>query len=266
MKFALAGVGYIAEKHLQAIKSVDGELIAVCDVNDSVGILDKYFINTEFFTDHNEFEKYLSNNLPDYLVICTPNYSHINYLQMADRLDIQSICEKPLVIHPTGLNLFKDTNAIVQLRYANSLEKIQPMYNGEIEIKYSTPRGSWYHKSWKGDDNLSGGLLTNIGIHLFDLMIYLFGKPSKPILEYQTYNEIKGNFLAGNTLIKWHLSVNPIYEPLRKINDIVLNMEGLHIKAYQEIIKGNGVKKENVKQSLELINEYRTISKSIPVL
>lgn len=265
LRFALAGVGFIASRHLEAIKAVGGELIAACDVNDSVGVLDKYFINTKFFTKPDEFEKCLNNNIPDYLVICTPNYSHIDYLQMADRLGIQSICEKPLVIHPIELNLFKDTNAIVQLRYADNLEKIQPV-NGEIEIKYSTPRGDWYHKSWKGDDNLSGGLLTNIGIHLFDLMIYLFGDPSEPVLEYQTYNEIKGNFLAGSTLVKWHLSVNPLYKPLRKINDIILDMEGLHIRAYQEIIEGQGIKKENVKQSLELINEYRTISESIPVL
>lgn len=263
LKFALIGVGFIAPRHLEAMKAVGGDLIAAYDVSDSVGILDKYFFNTKFFTKELHFSNYLFNNRPDYLTICSPTQYHLAHLYLADSLGVKAICEKPLVLNIYDYDrVYDDVYTILQLRYADNLERIQPI-NGEINIEYSTPRGDWYHKSWKGSSITSGGLLMNIGIHLFDLMIYLFGKPSEPILNYKNYTEAKGNFLAGSTLIKWHLSIDPLHKSLRKINDVVLNMDNLHTRAYEEIIKGNGIKKKDIKQSLELINEYRILSENI---
>ena len=265
MKFAIVGIGYVASKHLEAIEAVGGELIAACDTRDSVGILDKYFLNTKFFKDDYGFETFLRGNLPDYLVICTPNFTHIDYLQMADRLGIQSICEKPIVNYLSELDKFSDTNCIVQLRYSPTVQLIQPR-EGVVRIIYYTPRGDWYWKSWKGDETLSGGLLLNIGVHLFDLMIHMYGAYSEPILIKDANLTKAGEFMAGQVKVKWILSVASGLFPIRNINGLEVITYGLHTKAYEEILAGRGIKKQDVKQSLELINEYRKLSKNIPVL
>lgn len=260
IKFALAGVGYIAERHLQAIKAVGGELIAACDTKDSVGILDKYFINTQFFLNRKHFGDYLFENRPDYLVICTPNHEHKSYLYLADDLNIEAICEKPLITSMEDYYAIADnTNCIVQLRYAENLQDIKPI-NNKIKVQYFTPRGAWYHKSWKSNPILSGGLIANIGIHLFDLMIHLYGGPSEIKLMVDNPETKVGLFKAGEITIDWVLSISKDKIPQRLINGIELRTEGLHIKAYKEILAGRGIKKEDVKKSIELINEYRSLS------
>lgn len=261
MKFSLAGLGYVSPKHLEAIKSVGGEVTAVCNMHDSVGILDKYFPKAELFLNKEEFAKYLKDNKPDYLSICTPNNTHLDYLILADGLGIKSICEKPVVIYPNQLELFSDTNVILQLRYASNLDKIIP-FQDKVYITYNTPRGKWYHKSWKADKDRSGGLLINIGIHLFDLMIYKFGQPSHPKLYKISDSYAEGSFFAGAVEIKWTISIYDFIKPERVINGVNLEFKDGHIKAYREILAGRGIKKEETRKALELINEYRSISKN----
>lgn len=249
MTFALAGVGFVAPKHLQAIKEF-GELVAAYDVRDSVGILDSYFPSAEFFTDADEFEEYIKG--VDYLVICTPNYTHLDFLKMGERINAETICEKPLVLNVNELDQFKDSNVILQLRLHPELDKI---CGDKVNIEYITPRGKWYHKSWKGNKNLSGGLLLNIGIHLFDLMIYKFGKPHDSELYHWAGTSAKGRFFAGDTEINWHLSLIGD-KIIRDINGIDLsNTKDLHIKSYEKILSGQGFKKKDIYLTTKLIND-----------
>ncbi|MEL6649759.1 MAG: Gfo/Idh/MocA family oxidoreductase [Bacteroidota bacterium] len=197
--FALTGIaGYIAPRHLQAIKETGNELIAAMDPHDSVGILDRYFTDVSFFSEFERFDRHLerikrdgSRNAIDYLSICSPNYLHDAHMRLALRLGADAICEKPLVANPWQLDALEQLEAespgkiypILQLRVHDqilalreALEKEKKDEKYEIDLTYMTSRGAWYLYSWKGDVDKSGGIATNIGIHFFDLLIWLFGK------------------------------------------------------------------------------------------
>lgn len=256
MKFAIAGIGYIAIKHLNAIKSIGGDLLYAHDIRDSVGILDSYFPKAKFFIDIDKFKKVI--NEVDYLVICTPNYTHIGYIELAG--DTKVICEKPLVLTTSEYERIKDVdvNVILQLRY----NKIPKCEDKKIVIDYCTPRGDWYFSSWKNFKFKSGGLITNIGIHLFDLMVYNFGKYSNSKLFYSSDKIAEGFFNAGEKEIFWKLSIHEKYGMKRTINGYPLdikeiNGKDLHTLSYEEIINGKGFKKEDVLESIKLVEEYR---------
>lgn len=263
-KFAIAGIGYIAYKHLEAIQKVGGELIAAIDVRDSVGILDNYFPDCKFFRDMPEFENYLEEDRVDYLTICTPNHCHLYYLTMADRVSAEAICEKPMVQSLEWLHMAtNNANVILQMRedapVVNAIKSIQ----SDVYIYYSTPRGDWYSKSWKGNDELSGGLLTNIGIHLFDLAIYCFGKPSKPKIYEYTDTHSAGEFYAGKKRVEWYLAIDRKTKE-RSFNNMEIGLrKDLHIESYNKILMGKGWHKKDIKPAMELINDYREIIKNL---
>jgi len=252
MQFALAGVGFIAQKHLESIKAIGGDLVAAYDIRDSVGILDSYFPNAEFFTDADEFEEYIKG--VDYLSICTPNHTHLDFLKMGERIGAETICEKPLVLSEDEFDLFNDSNVILQLRLHPELNKIT---GDRINIDYVTPRGKWYFKSWKGNPQLSGGILMNIGVHLFDLMIYKFGKPHSSKLHYLGKDSASGQFYAGDTEINWNLSLKGD-KIVRNINGVILDSpKELHIESYKEILNNKGFKKKDIYLTTKLINDTR---------
>lgn len=200
-KFAMTGVaGYVAPRHLRAIKETNNILIAAHDPHDSVGILDNYFPMANFFTDYERFERHLTklqqndSTKIDFLTVCSPNYLHDTHIRLGLNLGADVICEKPLVINPYNLDLIekvelhsgKKVYTVLQLRYHPSLIELKNNIQENLSTKkllvhlaYITYRGNWYYYSWKGDEKKSGGLITNIGIHLFDLLIWLFGSVKK---------------------------------------------------------------------------------------
>jgi UDP-N-acetyl-2-amino-2-deoxyglucuronate dehydrogenase len=257
MKFALCGMGYVAKKHLQAIKDVGGEVIAILDPNDSVGFIDSYFPNADYFDEEIDFWEYIKGEV-DYVVICSPNYCHFHQIQWAKSIGAKVICEKPLVLTMDDLESLNtidgDVSTILQLRLHPEIKKLKITDGHHVVINYSTPRGKWYFKSWKGDKSKSGGLLMNIGVHLFDLMFHLFGDLKKikgfTLLE----NEAAGIFEFDKATVEWRLAL--FGEMSRKMlidgKEINFTNIDLHTESYKEILAGRGFK--DVTKSIGLVN------------
>ena len=188
--YALVGLaGYIAPRHLKAIKETGGELLVAHDIVDSVGGIDKYFPEALFTLSPAYFTSYLKTMKPDYLVVCVPNYLHYKYIQKGLKYCREVICEKPLVINKNDLRKLlpynKRINLIMQLRSHPGVKRIIKWYpNNVVDVTYFTFRGDWYRKSWKMDKAKSGGLLYNIGVHIIDILIYLFGRVNKVLVTY----------------------------------------------------------------------------------
>jgi len=277
--FALmGGAGYIAERHYKAIRAIGGNIIAICDPSDSVGVIDKYFPECDYFKSPEQFERFLcqasmgiQNNI-DYLVICTPNYMHDTHIRMGLSYGMDVICEKPLVINPRTLvpiKKFENGNhvySVLQLRYSEKLigikHELENMDNTEVTITYIAPRGSWYDYSWKGDEIKSGGIAMNIGIHLFDLMIWIFGS-NYVIKEVKKINHgIKGKITFGNNTVNFLLSTHGeqnkkiIYN--HKIYDFSENFTELHEEVYSAIVAGSGIGIDSCMDSLKLVQDIRT--------
>ncbi len=272
-RFALIGAaGYIAPKHMQAIQDVGGELVAALDPHDSVGILDKYAPKCQFFTEEHRFRWFLDKNHVDYVSICSPNYLHYEHIMLAIGAGANVICEKPLVINPDNLQQLKQfcqgikIHPILQLRYhpLNLLKRLISHTDLKIIAEYSTYRGPWYQYSWKGDPQKSGGLAVNIGIHLFDLLIYLYGNVKKYILIKKDQCEIIGVLKLEHADINFHLGIREQKtnrhiearykeDGLNKLTVLNLNnSEDLHTKCYQEILAGRGLTIEDAEPSLIL--------------
>jgi UDP-N-acetyl-2-amino-2-deoxyglucuronate dehydrogenase len=280
-KFAIIGVGgYIGKKHLDAIKYNNGEIIAAFDINDSVGILDSYSLNTLFFKKEIDFFSFISNNSIDYISICSPNYTHFDYIQKSLYYKVDVISEKPLVIDTNHIDALialekiyhQKIYNIVQLRLNPDVQKIKnnivQNHKYKINVEYITPRGDWYFKSWKGDYSQSGGLLMNIGVHLFDILLYLFGKPLNFKVLLNQKNKIKGTLTLNNAEVEWFLSLDPkdlkqqTNQPHRKIfiDDTVIdlneNFNNLHRQIYHDIIfYQKGFMINDVKDSILLISD-----------
>ena len=255
--FALIGAGgYIAPKHIEAIKANGCELIEIVDVNDSVGIIDRYFPNCKF-----------SNKLttkPDYVSICTPNFLHYDHIKEAIKKGCNVICEKPVVLQSHQIDELKaladlkgvSVNCILQLRLNPMVELLKEyasLSNGnKIEVTYHTPRGDWYTKSWKGDVNKSGGKLFNIGIHLFDLLTHIWG---------DVYDVSDGIIYFRKSIAYYSLSTsfNDAKEPVRefKVDGMVLDLTkgftDAHTLSYERILEGKGFDITEAKKSIELI-------------
>jgi UDP-N-acetyl-2-amino-2-deoxyglucuronate dehydrogenase len=271
-RFAIIGVaGYVAPRHLKAIRDVGGTLVAAMDKSDSVGILDQYFPDAAFFTEFERFERHLAllkqaGKGIDYFVVCTPNYLHDSHCRFGMRMGADVICEKPLVLNPHNLvglqNLETETGkkvyTLLQLRLHPELQQLklrleqEPSSFHQVNLQYITPRGQWYQYSWKGDVSKSGGLVTNIGIHLFDLLIWLFGPIIRSEKTLDTPQKAAGLLILKNASVNWLLSTNRDDLPehsgqsLRKLEvdgELILMDEhfgDLHSKAYHDIIEGNG--------------------------
>jgi len=288
-RFALIGAaGYVSPKHMKAIKEVGGELVVACDLNDSVGILDSYFPECEFFTREEEFINYIKRNNIDFLSICTPNHMHMNHCLMGLNLGVDVICEKPLVVEDWNLSYLKIKEQktgkkiynVVQLRYDENIilmkEKYKNIPNLKVNIIYFTPRGKWYDKSWKNDIDKSGGIITNIGIHLFDLLLWMFGD----VKSYSLYNikrkSVSGYLYMERVIIHFFLSIDPkhdiSFKPLRfmsilgDLDDDIIdldNLPNLHTDVYKNILKGNGYGIEDIEKSIKLTYEMgKEIEKS----
>ena len=307
-KFALIGAaGYIAQRHMQAIRETKNRLCAVADPADSVGILDRYFLDTRYFPEIERFDRHLekmrhgsADNKIDYVSICSPNYLHDAHVRLALRSGCTAICEKPLVINPWNLDQLtqveKETGGrvftITQLRLHPSLAGLKSAIEAErretpllpkkkVVLKYITGRGPWYHLSWKGNEERSGGLVTNIGIHFFDLLIWLFGEVKNVTVTTKTPLEVAGELSLAHANVSWLLSVDFDRLPFKAtpgentthrsitINDVEVEFdEGfstLHTRSYEEILKGNGFGIEDVRPAIELIHQIRhaPVSRSV---
>src|SRR6185369_11595368 len=229
--FAIIGVGgYIAPRHLKAIKETGNRLVAALDVNDSVGILDRFFPDVPFFTEFERFDRYVEKlrrqegeNKIDYVSVCSPNYLHDAHIRFALRIGANAICEKPLVLEPWNLDALQEleqesncrVNTILQLRVhpalialREALQKETRSSKHEVILTYITSRGPWYMHSWKGNQDRSGGVATNIGIHFFDLLIWLFGPVLSNDVHFADDQKTGGVIELERANVKWFLSIN----------------------------------------------------------
>jgi len=261
MNFALIGAaGYIAPKHMKAIKDTGNDLVACLDPHDSVGILDSYFPECKFFTEFERFDRFVSKNDIDYLSICSPNYVHDAHIRYGLRNNMKVICEKPLVINPKNIDFDENVFSVLQLRYHPEIMKIKSAE--QIILDYYSPRGNWYDFSWKGNKYKSGGLSMNIGIHLFDMLLWKFGQPKEYRVITKEKENLNGILCFKNTEAHFNLSIQE-GSPLRMLwadstaIDLSKGFENLHTKVYEEVLKGNGITVKEAIPALELAYELR---------
>ena len=278
MKFALIGAaGFIAPKHLNAIKEIGGELVAALDPHDNVGILDSYFPECVFFTEFERFDRYCSKlrttfQKIDWVVVCSPNYLHDAHCRFGLRIDANVICEKPLVLKEKNLDELKIVEEVTARRIFTimQLRLLKPItaYTTDAYIQgnmmYVTPRGLWYDYSWKGIIKKSGGLATNIGIHLFDYLIHSFGTPVKyDLSEMNTPRTVSGKMYFEKAEMNFYLSLigNMPYRVIkidgRRQPLHFPNITGLHNVSYKRIVNGNGFGIEDVRTSIRLCEDMR---------
>lgn len=266
MNYVLIGVGYVAPKHLTAIKATGGTLIAALDKHDSVGILDRYFPECEFFTEFERFDRHCEKikEQIDYVVVCSPNYLHDAHIRFGLRIGAKVICEKPAVLNPWNVDeLIKmggEVNCILQLRLHPEIQNLTVERPASGRLIYHTPRGKWYNQSWKGSVEKSGGICTNIGIHLFDLLLYKFGAWSAFQGE-TTKDESRGILHFPHLPISWDLSIKGIPERKLIIGDRVFDFtkgfDDLHTLSYQRILEGKGFTLEDARPAIELVSKLR---------
>jgi UDP-N-acetyl-2-amino-2-deoxyglucuronate dehydrogenase len=281
--FAMTGVaGYIAPKHLEAIHETGNDLLAALDPHDSVGILDKYFPDCSFFTEPERFDRYLEklrkqNKGVDYLSICSPNYLHDAHCRLALRVGSNAICEKPLVINPWNLNQLKELEeeygkkiyVVLQLRFDSTIQELKKriINKHKVKIRYITPRGIWYSISWKGNEQKAGGLITNIGIHFLDMVLWLFGKAESYVVEEATEKKIKGRLWLEKASVEFFLSTDKddiikgesfrsiiIDDQEIKFGD---NFTNLHTEVYKDILSGGGFGIEDARPAIDLTHLIR---------
>lgn len=290
--FGLVGAaGYIAPRHMQAIKETGNALITAYDPNDSVGILDSHFPEARFFTEFERFESFvdgLKKDSPlDYISICSPNYLHNAHSRFALRSGADAICEKPLVLDaeeiPALIDYEKQTGKriynILQLRLHPSIialrEKVaqNPDKIFDINLTYLTSRGNWYFESWKGDTAKSGGIATNIGVHFFDMLQWIFGEKTGSRIHCHQPDVAAGYLEFKQARVQWFLSVNAKYLPQnvvekgqRTYRSILIEGEelefsggftDLHTQSYQHILQGNGFGLEEVLPCISMVEEIR---------
>lgn len=287
--FALLGAaGYIAPRHMRAIQENNCNIVAAIDPFDSVGIIDSYFPDAYFFTEIERFDRFIdkiknTDSKVDYFSVCSPNYLHDAHIRLALRNRCDVICEKPLVINPDNLKylqkLEKEYNkkvyAILQLRHHPKIvslkESIGNKKDNFVKLDYITSRGKWYLSSWKGDDKKSGGLAANIGIHFFDMLIWIFGDVVSNEIDIKTEDTITGLLKLDRATVDWKLSIDSTKLPesavllnSRAYRNISINgkpleftkgFTDLHTISYKNILKGNGFGIEDTVKSLEVVNK-----------
>jgi UDP-N-acetyl-2-amino-2-deoxyglucuronate dehydrogenase len=261
--FALIGVGYISPKHLKAIKDNRCNLVAATDPNDSVGVLDNYFPDTEFFKEIERFDQFTEGKV-DYTSICTPNYLHDAHVRLALR-NGHAICEKPLTLNHTddleeleakyGNNVY----AISQLRLHPEMQTFKGFH--EVFVTYHAVRGKWYQESWKGDLKKSGGIVTNLGIHFIDACLWIFGKCRDFTVE-RSQERVTGTLYLERANVKFDLATCfPSVCRKMIVDGKELNFNNgfydLHTKSYENILAGNGLRIADVKEGLELCKLLR---------
>lgn len=292
--FVLIGAaGYVAPRHMAAIKNTGNQLIAALDPSDSVGVIDKYFPDAAFFTEFERFDRHLEKfrqkgeNI-DYVSVCSPNYLHDAHIRFGLRHGADVICEKPLVLNPWNLDALlksqkesgKRVNNILQLRLHPSVAALKKKVNEapkdkkwEIDLTYITSRGKWYYASWKGVLEKSGGIATNIGIHFFDVLIWIFGSVKDNIVHIHSHDRASGYLKLDRANVKWFLSINRATLPSElkknkqttyralKIEDEEFEFSGgfndLHLLSYQNILENKGFDIQEGSKAIELVYEIR---------
>jgi UDP-N-acetyl-2-amino-2-deoxyglucuronate dehydrogenase len=294
--FALIGAGgYIAPRHLKAIKDTGNILIAALDKNDSVGILDSYFPEADFFTEFERFDRHLEKlkrqgRKIDYVSVCSPNYLHDAHIRFGLRIGSDVICEKPIVLNPWNIDALEEIEketgrkafSILQLRLQpviialkQRIDSTSPGKKHEIELQYITTRGHWYFSSWKGDISKSGGIATNIGVHFFDMLLWIFGdvKDYKVFQHEETVSS--GSLELEKASVNWMLSIDAnelpqeiknkgkrTYRKLIIDGEAVEFSEGLadlHTQSYENILVGKGFPISETRKSIDLVHKIRSI-------
>ncbi len=292
--FALIGAaGYIAPRHLKAIKDTGNNLVASLDRFDSVGIIDSYFPDSNFFTEFERFDRFIdkyvrSNNKLDYTSVCTPNYLHDSHIRFGLRHGSDVICEKPLVLNPWNIDGLKEMEKdygsrvwnIFQLRLHPAIIALKDKVSAapkdkvfEFDLTYITSRGNWYYQSWKGDTTKSGGIATNIGVHFYDMLSWIFGSVKTNIVHVHTHDRAAGLLEFDRAKVRWFLSINADTIPAElraqgKRTYRSMNIEGeeiefsdgftdLHTTSYKEILAGRGFGLDEAYASIGIVHDIR---------
>jgi len=292
--FVLIGAaGYIAPRHLQAIKETGNNLVAAYDINDSVGILDSYFLDSEFFTNIKDLEIFLNEykskgNKIDYVSICSPNFMHKEHIEWAISNNSDVICEKPLVLTKKEILDLKNLEdncsnkifSILQLRLHDSVKELKDKISSfksdkpiEVELTYITCRGRWYQKSWKGDGEKSGGIATNIGVHFFDMLYFIFGPCIESKVHYRDDLTTSGFLKYQNANVRWFLSIDEKNLPSEtrssgqrtfrsisfdnQIFDMSKGFTDLHTLSYQNILEGNAFGLDENEEAISIVENIR---------
>jgi len=296
-KFALIGAaGFVAPRHMKAIADTGNQLAAALDPNDSVGIIDSYFPEAAFFTEFERFDRHAEKLIRkgegvDFVSICSPNYLHDAHIRFALRIGADAVCEKPLVLNPWNLDGLAEIEQrqgkrvwnILQLRLHPDIVALKkrvaeetaadPGKTYDIDLTYLTSRGRWYFISWKGNVEKSGGIATNIGVHFFDMLTWIFGPVKENTVHIHNRDAAAGFLELDHARVRWFLSVNPDFLPeealkkgQRTYRSIVVGNEAiefsggftdLHTRSYEEILEGRGFGLEAARASIEIVHHIR---------
>lgn len=295
--FALIGAGgYVAPRHMKAIKATNNVLVAALDPSDSVGIIDSYFPDADFFTEFERFDRHIDKlhranfgSRIDYVSICSPNYLHDSHIRFALRSGADAICEKPLVLNPWNIDGLKDlekdtgqtVNTILQLRVHPSIIALRDRVKQEdgstkheVDLTYITSRGHWYLQSWKGDQKKSGGIATNIGVHFYDMLHFIFGELQENDVHYSSPTKAAGYVEYEHARVRWFLSIDvddvPVdaraegkrtYRSITCDGDEIEFSTGfgdLHTRSYEEILAGRGFGLEENRVAIETVASIRS--------
>jgi len=297
--FALIGAaGYIAPRHMQAIRATGHTLVAALDPNDSVGVIDSHFPDADFFTEFERFDRHVDKlrrarhpHSIDYVSICSPNYLHDSHVRYALRSNADAICEKPLVLNPWNIDGLREmeqatgrtVHTILQLRLHPAIQALRDQVRQgrrdtrhDVDLTYITARGQWYGRSWKGDTRKSGGIATNIGVHFFDMLHYVFGAVRENIVHLSTAHKAAGYLEYEQARVRWFLSVDieDVPAPAREKGQRTwrsITMDGteiefsggftdLHQQSYQEILAGRGFGLEDNRCAVATVAAIRNAS------
>ena len=294
-RFALIGAaGFVAPRHMKAIRDTGNRLVVVLDPFDSLGVIDSYFPDADYFTEPERFDRHLDKlrrqkeQKIDYVAICSPNYLHDAHIRLTLRNQADAICEKPLVLNPWNIDALKEIeketgkkiNVILQVRLHPEIIKLKQQILQspadkiyDVNLIYITSRGNWYHRSWKGEAAKSGGVATNIGIHFFDMLIDLFGQVKENVVHYSDEKTVAGFMQLERARIKWFLSLDFNLLPnevklkgQRTYRSITIDNEeiefsggftDLHTESYKRIIGGNGFSADDARPSIQTVYEIR---------
>jgi UDP-N-acetyl-2-amino-2-deoxyglucuronate dehydrogenase len=292
--FALIGAaGYIAPRHMKAIKDTGNALLAAYDPYDCVGIMDSYFPNADYFTEFERFDRHVdklsrSNNALDYVSICSPNYLHDSHIRFGLRVGANVICEKPIVLNPWNIDALKEAEnnsagniyTILQLRHHEAIKSLRKkIMDGpkdkiyDIDLTYLTSRGNWYYSSWKGSTEKSGGIATNIGVHFFDMLTWIFGELKSQKVHVQSHDRAAGLLQLKRANVRWFLSINydlipdhlkqEGYRTYRsiKIDGEEIEFSGgfteLHTTSYEAILAGKGYRISDTRHAIQIVHDIR---------
>jgi UDP-N-acetyl-2-amino-2-deoxyglucuronate dehydrogenase len=292
--FALIGIGgYIAPRHLKAIKETGNTLGAAYDPSDSVGIIDSFFPKSSFFTEYELFDRHCTkikstSKKVDIVSICTPNYLHDAHIRYGLRLNADVICEKPLVLNPWNIDALHEIEAetgrkvytILQLRHHQSIIALKKKISEspqdkiyDVDLTYITSRGNWYYASWKGDDRKSGGIATNIGVHFYDMLSWIFGDVKENIVHVSSHDRVAGFLHLEKARVRYFLSINADHLPQKALEEgkmtyrsiLIENKEfefsegfsELHTESYRQILNGNGFGLEDGRNCIHIVQSIR---------